>query len=163
MKYYIKVLNLQSDPSTGEAFDFFKSVEDEDIFPDVKKAAAFEAADVLVLTGVFSVVVVEGSGFELSCWLFSVADVEPETATDGAAGDFDWWSVSGWLVTTVVASVAVEVCGHDEVEFDASSWIGLKEAPTENKNKDIRIHWISIMFTDIIHHEIRGNSKSTWT
>ena len=66
-KYHLKVLNLQSDPSTGEAFDFFKSVEDEDIFPDVKKAAAFEAADVLVLTGVFSVVVVEGSGFELSC------------------------------------------------------------------------------------------------
>ena len=70
----------------GEDFDFFKSVEDEDIFPDVKKAAAFEAADVLALTGVLSVVAVfEGSGFELlTCWLFSTVtaavDVEPETS-----------------------------------------------------------------------------------
>jgi hypothetical protein len=48
---------LQSDPSTSEDFDLIFSVEDEDIFPDVKKAAAFEAADVAVgLTeGVFSV------------------------------------------------------------------------------------------------------------
>ena len=47
----------QSDPSTSEDFDLIFSVEDEDIFPDVKKAAAFEAADVAVgLTeGVFSV------------------------------------------------------------------------------------------------------------
>ena len=31
----------QSDPSTSEDFDLIFSVEDEDIFPDVKKAAAF--------------------------------------------------------------------------------------------------------------------------
>jgi len=76
----------------GEDFDFFKSVEDEDIFPDVKNAAALEAADV-VLTEVVSVLAVEVSGFEL-IWLFS-GNVEMF---------FD--SGSGWLVTIVVASVA---------------------------------------------------------
>ena len=54
---------LQSDPSAGDDFDFFKSVEEDDIFPEEKNAAAFEAADVLDLTGVFSIGF-EGSGFE---------------------------------------------------------------------------------------------------
>ena len=83
----------------GEDFDFFKSVEDEDIFPDVKNAAALEAADVVVLTEVVavSVLVVEVSGFELlEIWLFS-----------GKADEMFFDSGSGWLVTAiVVASVA---------------------------------------------------------
>ena len=47
-----------------------------------------------------------------------------------------WWSGSGWLAITVEASVAVVICVLDEVEFVASSWMGLKEAPTERgRNK----------------------------
>ena len=83
----------------GEDFDFFKSVEDEDIFPDVKNAAALEAADVVVLTEVVAVSVVEVSGFELlEIWLFCSGKADDEMFFD---------SGSGWLVTAiVVASVA---------------------------------------------------------
>ena len=135
----------QSDPSTSEDFDLIFSVEDEDIFPDVKKAAAFEAADVAVgLTeGVFSVwFAPEESGTELpefwGCWLllFSVKP-EPDTEAELAVVFPVGWSGSGWLAITVEASVAVVVWVTDEVEFVASSWIGLKEAPTEIKRKNI--------------------------
>ena len=136
---------LQSDPSTSEDFDLIFSVEDEDIFPDVKKAAAFEAADVAVgLTeGVFSVwFAPEESGTELpefwGCWLllFSVKP-EPDTEAELAVVFPVGWSGSGWLAITVEASVAVVVWVTDEVEFVASSWIGLKEAPTEIRRKNI--------------------------
>ena len=135
----------QSDPSTSEDFDLIFSVEDEDIFPDVKKAAAFEAADVAVgLTeGVFSVwFAPEESGTELpefwGCWLllFSVKP-EPDTVAELAVVFPVGWSGSGWLAITVEASVAVVVWVTDEVEFVPSSWIGLKEAPTEIRRKNI--------------------------
>jgi len=152
---------LQSDPSTSEDFDLIFSVEDEDIFPDVKKAAAFEAADVAagLTEGVFSVwFAPEESGTELpefwGCWLllFSVKP-EPDTVAELAVVFPVGWSGSGWLAITVEASVAVVVWVTDEVEFVASSWIGLKEAPTSitrcasySRIYENTKHWFTIHF-----------------
>ena len=81
--------------------DFFKSDEDDDILPEVKKAAAFEAAEDLTGVLLFSCDV---TGVEDSGWLF---DVELLFSDVGAAPEF-WvtsFGVSGsgfWVTTSVL-------------------------------------------------------------
>lgn len=119
-------MNLLSVPS-GLGFDFFKSDEDEDILPEVKKAAALEAAD-CVLTGVFSVAEASCNGgggwFSLDeGWCWSGSGFLLTTSFTGGTGcDDDWWELEVEQLVEVV-----------------SSWTLLIEAPTERKNQSFHL------------------------
>ena len=97
---------------------FFKSVEDEDIFPEVKKAAALEAAE--DLTGVL--LSAEGCG--------GAVDSKFSLLAVGSGSEFTVVVEAAPAVATVVTSV-LEVAA-------TSSWMGLKDAPTENRNKTVK-------------------------